>query len=208
MTNSSERLIVFDLDGTLVDSQKALLEAHEEAWTSVGLVRPSAEKILELIGLPLDHIMRTLDPNQDHALLVEAYQRAYKRTSESYESLFEGIPDLLNRRFRAAVATGKSQIGAERAVRRHGLCDRFELVLGGNAVPRPKPFPDMLTHIMERTGTQDLVMIGDTTYDLEMAQAAGVPAIGVSWGHHTTERLEEWAPVVDTVSALTALLSV
>jgi len=206
MTKSSDRLVVFDLDGTLVDSRRALLEAHKEAWTSLGLQCPDEQEILNLIGLPLNHTMRTLGPNEDHALLAEAYSCAYIETAKRYETLFNGMTALLERPFRAAVATGKSQKGANRAVKRHGLEDRFEIVLGGNSVPRAKPHPDMLEVIMKKSGTTDLVMIGDTTYDLEMAHAAGVQAIGVSWGHHSTERLRQWAPVVDTVQELTHLL--
>ena len=76
------------------------------------------------------------------------------------------------------------------------------MVLGGDSVPNPKPHPDMLHAIKEATGTKDLVMVGDTTYDLEMAHAAGVKAIGVSWGHHSVERLLKWAPVVHSVEEL------
>ncbi len=195
-------LVVFDLDGTLIDSTQALLKAQEAAWASVGCPCPPHEDILELIGLPLTHIMQTLGPDQDPQVLAEAYSRAYVETSAQYETLFDGMAELLQRPFRAAVATGKSQRGANRAVRHHGLEDRFEIVLGGNSVPRPKPNPDMLYAIMEATGTKDLVMLGDTTYDLEMAHAAGVKAIGVSWGHHSVERLSEWAPVVGSVEEL------
>ena len=152
--------------------------------------------------------MRTLAPDQDPEALVEAYSRAYLETSVQHERLFEGMAQLLARPFRAAVATGKSQRGAERAVNQHGLGQRFEIVLGANSVPRPKPNPDLLHAIMEATGTKDLVMIGDTTYDLEMAHSAGVKAIGVSWGHHSVARLREWAPVVDSVAALGKLLGV
>jgi len=195
-------LVVFDLDGTLIDSSRALLEAHEVAWTSFGLKRPPDREILDLIGLPLLHTMRTLAPDQDPAPLAEAYSRAYVDTSARYERLFDGMTELLASPFRAAVATGKSQNGAERAVQRHGLTQRFEIILGGNSVPRPKPNPDLLHAIMEACGTKDLVMIGDTTYDLEMAHAAGVRGIGVSWGHHSVERLLQWAPVVDSVEEL------
>jgi len=201
-------LVVFDLDGTLVDSTRALLGAHEAAWASVGLKRPSDEAILELIGLPLIHTMRTLAPEQDAEALAQAYSQAYGEIAPSCEQLFEGMAELLARPFRAAVATGKSQRGAERFVHQHGLGDRFEIVLGGNSVPRPKPNPDLLHAIMEATGTKDLVMIGDPTYDLEMAHAAGVKAIGVSWGHHSVERLRPWAPVVDSVDELGRLLGV
>lgn len=201
-------LVVFDLDGTVVDSTQALLKAHEVAWASVGLERPPDEDILELIGLPLVHTMRTLAPEQDPATLAAAYSRAYVEMSRQHERLFDGMAELLARPFRAAVATGKSQRGAERAVNQHGLESCFEVVLGADSVPRPKPNPDLLHAIMTATGTEDLLMVGDTTYDLEMAQAAGVKAIGVAWGHHSIERLREWAPVVDSVEDLGRLLGV
>jgi len=203
-------LVVFDLDGTVVDSTRALLEAHKAAWASLGLQRPPDETILDLIGLPLLHTMRTLAPEQDAEVLAEAYSRAYVKIAPGFERLFDGMADLLARPFRAAVATGKSQRGADRVVKQLGLRGRFEIVLGGNSVPRPKPNPDLLHAIMTatETGAEDLVMIGDTTYDLEMAQAAGVSAIGVSWGHHSVERLREWAPVVDSVEDLGRLLGV
>lgn len=197
-------LVVFDLDGTVVDSTQALLDSHDAAFASVGLERPSDEAILELIGLPLLHIMEVLAPDQDPAAMSEIYSQAYVRVAPQCERLFEGMSELLARPFRAAVATGKSQRGAERVVRQFDLEDRFEIVLGGDSVPRPKPNPDLLVAIMNSTGTSpgELVMIGDTTYDLEMAKAANVRAIGVSWGHHTVDRLRAWAPVVDSVAEL------
>ena len=195
-------LVVFDLDGTLIDSSKALLEAHEVAWSSMGLVRPPTQAILELVGLPLLDTMHILNPDADAQSLAERYSRAYAHAAETHEALFEGMTDLLALPFRAAVATGKSQNGADRAVKRHGLETRFEIVLGGNSVPRPKPHPDMLQAIMAATGVEELVMIGDTTYDLEMAHAAGVRAVGVSWGHHSVEQLRRWAPVVSSVDEL------
>ena len=93
------------------------------------------------------------------------------------------MKELLAKPFRAAVATGKSQRGANRAVNHHGFSDRFEMVLGGNSVPRPKPNPDMLWAIMEGTGTQDLVMIGDTTYDSKwpMLPASASGQLGTSF---------------------------
>ncbi len=201
-------LVVFDLDGTLIDSSRALLASHAVAWASQGRPCPPDAAILDLVGLPLLQTMRTLDPTADAEALAEAYSRAYVKASADHERLFEGVTELLAKPFRAAVATGKSQRGAERAVRQHGWTGRFEVVLGGNAVPRAKPHPDMLQAIMEATGTRDLVMVGDTTYDLEMAAAAGVRAIGVAWGHHSVERLRPWAPVVETMAALERSLGV
>ena len=154
--------------------------------------------------------MRTLGPDHDPEALAEVYSQAYVALAPDHERLFDGIRELLARPFRAAVATGKGQRGADRVVRQFGLHERFEIVLGGNSVPRPKPNPDLLYAIMEATDTraEDLVMIGDTTYDLEMAHTAGVKAIGVSWGHHAVERLRPWAPVVNSVEELGRLLGV
>ena len=200
-------LVVFDLDGTLIDSTRALLESHKAAWKSVGVKCPPKEEILGLTGLPLIEIMQKLGPDHDPMALAEVYSQAYVRASR-HECLFEGISDLLARPFRAAVATGKSQRGADRVVRHFGFENRFEVVLGGNSVSKPKPNPDLLFSIMKKTGTEDIVMIGDTTYDLEMAHAAGVRGIGVSWGHHPPEILKKWAPVVNSVKELGEILGV
>ena len=200
-------LVVFDLDGTLIDSTRALLESHKAAWKSVGVKCPPKEEILGLTGLPLIEIMQKLGPDHDPMALAEVYSQAYVRASR-HECLFEGISDLLARPFRAAVATGKSQRGADRVVRQFSFENRFEVVLGGNSVSKPKPNPDLLLSIMKKTGTKDIVMIGDTTYDLEMAHAAGVRGIGVSWGHHPPEILQKWAPVVNSVKELGEILGV
>ena len=199
-------LVVFDLDGTLIDSTQSLLAAHDFAWEKVGRPRPPAGAILELVGLPLIDTMKTLDPAADADALARAYSDAYSDTSKQYERLFDGVEQMLSLPFRAAVATGKSQRGAERAVYQHGLAGRFEIVLGGNSVARPKPYPDMLLAIREHTGADDLVMVGDTTYDLEMAQAAGARAIGVGWGHHSVDRLSGFGPVAETMAELKTFL--
>ncbi len=200
-------LVVFDLDGTLIDSTRALLESHKAAWKSVGVKCPPKEDILSLTGLPLVEIMQKLGPEHDPVALAEVYSHAYVKSAH-YECLFEGVSDLLAVPFRAAIATGKSQRGADRVVKQFGFENRFEVVLGGNSVSRPKPNPDLLFSIMEKTGTENIVMVGDTTYDLEMAHAAGVKGIGVSWGHHAPEVLQKWAPVVNTVKELGKMLSI
>ncbi|MEC7686957.1 MAG: HAD-IA family hydrolase [Candidatus Thermoplasmatota archaeon] len=200
-------LAVFDLDGTIIDSAEAILESHDAAWASVGVERPAKEDILSLTGLPLIEIMQKLGPEHDPVALARVYSETYVKANR-HEKLFEGITDLLARPFRAAVATGKSQRGADRVIKEFGFSGRFEVVLGGNSVSKPKPNPDLLFSIMEKTGTKNIVMIGDTTYDLEMAHAAGVKGIGVSWGHHTSEELRKWAPVVNSVEELRLLLKV
>ena len=200
-------LVVFDLDGTVIDSTQALLESHEAAWSSVGVQSPPREAILSLTGLPLIEIMKKLGPEFDPEELARVYSETYVKASR-HERLFDGIPELLAIPFRAAVATGKSQRGADRVVKEFGFEGRFEVVLGGNSVAKPKPNPDLLYSIMETTGTKDIVMVGDTTYDLQMARAAGVKGIGVSWGHHDSEELRKWASVADSVRELSDMLGV
>ena len=194
-------LVVFDLDGTLIDSSRSILESHKAAWKSVNAKCPPKEKILQLTGLPLIDIMQNLGHEYDPRALAKVYSQTYMEATR-HERLFDGITELLANNFRAAVATGKSQRGADRVIKHFGFEGRFEVILGGNSVPNPKPNPDLLFSIMESTGTKDLIMVGDTTYDLEMANAAGVRAVGVSWGHHPSELLREWAPVVNSVEEL------
>tara|TARA_B100000963_G_C22615729_1_gene667239 strand:+ start:1479 stop:2084 length:606 start_codon:yes stop_codon:yes gene_type:complete len=200
-------LVVFDLDGTLIDSSRSILESHEAAWKSVNAKCPPKEKILKLTGLPLIDIMQKLGPEYDPQALAKVYSQTYIEATK-HERLFDGVTELLANKFRAAVATGKSQRGADRVVRHFGFEGRFEVILGGNSVPNPKPNPDLLFSIMESTGTKDLIMVGDTTYDLEMANAAGVRGVGVSWGHHPSELLCKWAPVVNSVEELKQYLNV
>ena len=200
-------IVVFDLDGTLIDSSKSILESHKAAWSSVGAKCPPENEILKLTGLPLIEIMQKLGPEYEAKGLAKVYSETYVKATK-YEQLFEGVTELLANSFRAAVATGKSQRGADRVIQHFGFENRFEVVLGGNSVPNPKPNPDLLFSIMESTRTKDLIMVGDTTYDLEMANAAGVKSIGVSWGHHSTEELRKWAPVVDSFKELRHLLKV
>ena len=194
-------LVVFDLDGTLIDSRKSILESHKAAWKSINAKCPPEEEILKLTGLPLLEIMQKLGPMYDARALAKVYSLNYVKATR-HERLFDGVTELLARKFRAAIATGKSQRGADRVVKHFGFEGRFEIILGGNSVPNPKPNPDLLYSIMESAGTRNLIMVGDTTYDLEMANAAGVRGVGVSWGHHPSELLEKWAPVVDTVDEL------
>ena len=198
-------IVVFDLDGTLIDSSKSILESHKAAWSSVGAKCPPENEILRLTGLPLIEIMQKLGPEHDPKALAKVYSETYVKATK-YEQLFEGVTELLANSFRAAVATGKSQRGADRVIQHFGFENRFEVVLGGNSVPNPKPNPDLLYSIMEITKTNELIMVGDTTYDLKMAHLAGVKSIGVSWGHHSTERLSKWSPVAKSVKQLGEML--
>lgn len=205
-------LIIFDFDGTLSDSRHSIVLCFQGACRERGFEAPDEQVIAPLIGLPLVEMFpRSLGelgiPEID--ALVQSYRDLYVPIDLQHTSLFEGVPELLSGLAgrRMAIATSKSQQGAERSVGRAGLTHHFEMLVGHDSVARPKPNPDMIEFILERTGVapQDAVMVGDTTFDLEMADNAGVRAVGVSWGMHGAERLARWEVVQDMAGLRGAL---
>ncbi|WBY17553.1 HAD-IA family hydrolase [Erythrobacteraceae bacterium WH01K] len=194
------RLAVFDCDGTLVDGQAPVCDAMEAAFGAAGIAPPSRQSIRQIVGLSLPHAVRHLAPSladSEVAAIVERYKTSFREARERgevAEPLFAGIAELVER-LRAegwslAVATGKSRRGLEHCLQTHGLTDSFDSLQTADGHPS-KPDPTMLRTAMEETlaEPENTVMIGDTLYDMEMACAADVRAIGVSWGYHDTATL-------------------
>jgi phosphoglycolate phosphatase len=196
------RLAVFDCDGTLVDTQHAILAAMTAAWRAHGRSAPAPEAVRRIVGLPLVTAIAALLPDgdaEDHVVLAQHYKRAFKALRQSpgfHEPLFPGAVDALDALEAAdvvlGVATGKSRPGLVATLDRHGLVGRFVTLQTGDE-GSGKPSPDMLLRAMAETGAaaQDTVMVGDTVFDMKMAQNAGVTSVGVGWGYHDTEEL--WA---------------
>lgn len=195
------RLAVFDCDGTLVDSQANICVAMEEAFARAGLAPPPRTAIRRTVGLNLVEIMRTLLPDGDpalHAAMVQDYRTTFFRLRESgamlQEPLFDGMIDALDRLAAAGwifgVATGKSDRGLNHVLAQHGITARFVTLQTADRHPS-KPHPSMIELAMAEAGAvpQTTVMIGDTSYDMEMALAAGARAIGVGWGYHSIDDL-------------------
>lgn len=194
------RLAVFDCDGTLVDGQASICEAMDIAFAQTGLPAPDHHDVRRIVGLSLPQAIRLLAPDAEHALqvaAVDAYKQAY-RTSRMEgrleEPLFEGIAQLIDllqsTGWLLAVATGKSDRGLISCLDSHGIKDRFISLQTADRHPS-KPHPAMLQAALGDALAQpeNTVMIGDTTFDMDMAQAANVRAIGVDWGYHTTAEL-------------------
>ncbi len=196
------RLAVFDCDGTLVDGQAAVCEAMEIAFDRAALARPPRSAIRRIVGLSLPQAVRQLAldaSDADRALAVDAYRTAFRdsRTSGRLEEpLFDGIAGLLDRLVAAGwtlgVATGKSDRGLASCLAGHGIADRFATLQTADRHPS-KPHPAMLEAALFEVGAApgDAVMIGDTVFDVDMARAAGVRAIGVDWGYHAADELRE-----------------
>ena len=196
------RLIVFDCDGTLVDSQATIVACAQAAFLAEGLVVPTAEAVRRIVGLSLVEAVLQLMVEPDPAVaprLAEHYKTAfqdYRTRPEFHEPLFPGTRELLDqllaRDFALGVATGKAMRGLRSVLERHGLESHFVTLQTADLHPS-KPHPAMLQAAMAETGAAgaETMLIGDTTYDILMARAAGVVPIGVSWGNHAADELVE-----------------
>jgi phosphoglycolate phosphatase len=194
------RFIVFDVDGTLIDSQHTVVHCMSEAFVAHGLPAPAAAAIRATIGLKLDIAIASLLPEPDQArtlLVVEGYRTAFfalQDRPEHDEPLFPGTLEMLDALVHPeiflGIATGKNRRGLDRVLLRHGLAPRFHNLKTADDGPG-KPHPHLLEAAMAEVGAapEQTVMIGDTTYDVEMARAAGCVAVGVNWGNHEEERL-------------------
>ena len=195
------KLAIFDVDGTLSDSQAHILAAMTEAFRAVGLTPPPPAAVLAIVGLSLPVALARLAPEADaatQAAAVAAYKQSYfTGRAASPAPLYAGAKDcLLHLAGRAdwllAIATGKSRRGVNALIAHHGLEGLFTSAQVADDHPS-KPHPAMVLAALRVAGVeaQDAVMIGDTTFDIEMGRAAGVATIGVSWGYHPVSDLEK-----------------
>jgi len=194
------KLAVFDCDGTLVDGQADVCWAMARAFERAELSPPPAKEVRRIVGLSLGAAMRHLAPDledRQYRDLTEFYKSSYRARREEGlldEPLFDGIADLLRALHTSgwtlAVATGKSDRGLVACLETHGIRHLFASLQTADRHPS-KPHPAMLEAALFEAAANpaQAVMIGDTTFDIEMARAAGVRSIGVSWGYHQPSEL-------------------
>ncbi len=194
------RLIVFDCDGTLVDSQHNIVLAMRRAFAMNDLPEPEAQAVLRTVGLSLDYAMAALWPAggfQLRSSLVEDYRRASQQlralgTPESplYDGAAEAIIGLNGAGYMLGVATGKSRRGLRNMLENFDLAHYFITLQTADDAPS-KPHPGMVEQAMAEAGVTagETVVVGDTSFDMEMAANAGARAVGVSWGYHEAEEL-------------------
>lgn len=214
------RLALFDCDGTLADSQHEIVTAMNEAFAACGLDSPPAHFVRSIIGLSVPRAVRTLAPHLDpdrQDRLGDAYRDAYfaARTAAGAqpEPLYDGIVPMLDQLtadgWLLGIATGKSQRGLIRLLTAHGILDRFVTLQTADFHPS-KPDPAMVHAALAETGcaAQSTVVIGDTSFDMAMARAAGAEALGVVWGYHDPAELSAHGArmVADQVADLPSLL--
>jgi phosphoglycolate phosphatase len=208
------RLLVFDWDGTIIDSAATIVECIREASRELGLEVPEAARASHVIGLGLHDAMRIAVPGlpaQRYPEFVASYRRHFLEREDSMQ-LFDGMRHLLmnlSRTHILAIATGKSRRGLDRALDACQLKRYFAASRCADET-NPKPHPAMLLEIMEElhTESKNVLMTGDTSHDMEMARAAGVDALAVTYGAHSEEGLRACEPLgcFSTVNQLQAWL--
>lgn len=216
------QLAVFDLDGTLVDTPRAIVETFTATFTSLGVEEPDPGAVRATIGLPLEQAfgqLRNLPPEHEQVTRgVRQYQIHFKELilPRAPELLFPGVADgldtLRHQGILLAVATSKFHASADALLKAAGLRDHFAEVVGADQVTHPKPHPESGLLILETLGVPagQAVMVGDTTHDLRMAQAAGMRSIAVTYGIHGVAELATAEPTwtADTFDEVVKLLGV
>lgn len=212
----SFKVVIFDWDGTVVDSVEHIADSLHQAATELGFPAREREAYRDIIGLGIIEALEALYPglNRDEIQAIrEGYGRYFFSRKTTPMTVFQGMTELLAD-LRAdgrgcAVATGKSRKGLDVALGSSGLAERFHITRCADET-RSKPDPLMLEEIVDHFGIapSDAVMIGDTRYDLDMARRIGMPSLGVEWGVHDREELGRYGPlgVAATVTELRSLL--
>lgn len=210
---SDLRLVIFDVDGTLVDSQSHIAAAMEAAFAGEGLPVPPHDEVLGVVGLSLPVAIAQLAPDlppAQAARMQDTYREAFfsLRVGNGASPLFPGtvaalevlaaVEDTL-----LGIATGKSKRGLDHILEAHGLARHFVTLQVADYHPS-KPHPAMVQAALDETGVapQHAVMIGDTEYDIEMGRAAGVHTLGVRWGYHPAARLASADALVSSFADL------
>lgn len=192
----SLKLVIFDCDGTLVDSQHMIVTAMTRAYGAHGIALPERERLLSIIGLSLTEAFTALGNGTARfpvASLAEHYKLAFhalRDSGEHMEPLYPGAAEVIEALAQRddialGIATGKSQRGVRLVLKHHGLLDHFITIKTADDAPS-KPDPGMVIGAMREAGVEaaDTVVVGDTVYDIAMARAAGATALGVTWGYH------------------------
>ena len=190
------KYLVFDFDGTLADTTEGILKTTEATLQRMGLPAAEASVVQQAIGLPLQGSLRAAGVPEDRIdEAVDVYHELFYNVAPKHITIFpgvkEGLETLAEKGFRMAIATSRGEPSLVSLLTEHGIRQYFEVLGTTGCVERPKPAPDLVLWVLDRFGAspEEAMVIGDTTYDIEMGSAAGCSTCAVSYGNHSVERL-------------------
>lgn len=202
------KAVFFDFDGTLADTAPGILKTMEQTFKDMGVAIPKEEDMLSTIGLRLDLALQKLGNFSDEKAQEAAaiYRKNFVTFELGYITIFPKVKETLqvlkSRNIRMAVATSRGINSLGSICERHGIKEYFETCVTYNDNLPPKPAPDMVLALLERMNLQkdEALVVGDTTFDIEMGNRAGCKTIAVTYGNHPLPRLLEANPtyVIDT----------
>ena len=200
--NMNKKLILFDYDGTIVDSARMIVKGAIEAFRMCGLPDPDPNKVRENIGKPLATALDAYAPKGyeiNPEMISNAYRKWYAeqgRLGLQDEPLYPGMVELINdlknhKEFNIGVATNKSRIALDNGLNKHNLSELFDITLTMEEA-NPKPDPDMAIQAMSKLNIEkkSTVIVGDTINDIGLGVNAGINSIGVAWGYNSIEMLK------------------
>ncbi|MEJ2142054.1 MAG: HAD-IA family hydrolase [Gammaproteobacteria bacterium] len=206
------RMIVFDWDGTLMDSEARIVGCLRAAMADINLPDQPDSQLKNVIGLGLREALQRLYPEgteKEHTELTNRYRYHFLEASSIPSMLFDGATTLLEKLnhqgYFVTIATGKGRIGLDKVLEETGIADLFHYTRCADET-RSKPHPQMIEELMDWCGVEphETLMVGDTEYDLQMAENAGAHSLAVSYGVHDKDRLLACSPL-DCVDSMTEL---
>ncbi len=212
------RLVIYDLDGTLIDSTEAIVETFNTILRDEGLPTPEPGVIESLIGEPMPNILKRILPPERQGQVQrfwDAYIPVYARISPQKTRILPGVTETLtdfqHRGLKQTIATQKKGAVATRVLRELDLLKQLDLILGIDDVAHPKPAPDIIELTLKHMGVgpEEAVFVDDTTVGLEAGKNAGVHTVGVTTGPHDRKKLETLEPdyVISGLAELRRIIS-
>lgn len=209
------KAILFDLDGTLTDSGEGIMKCAKLALEHYGIPVPELEALRVFVGPPLhDSFVRFGVPEEEAANAIAIYRSRYLTVGKFENFPYPGIEDLLKdlkaRGFRLYVATSKLESTSIEILDHFGLSQYFDMICGATMGTSRSSKASVIAWLLEQTGLKDnMIMVGDTAFDVIGAKAHGIPTIGVSWGYGTVADMEQAGAIAiaHTMDQLKALLN-
>jgi len=209
-------IILFDLDGTLIDSTEAILESFHNSFDVHGYPHADDEDIKALIGHPLDVMYRELGVDEEKvAAFVDTYKEHYRKISTQKTILLENAREAIEEASKIAtlgIVTTKTGKYSQVLMEHFGVMDKFDVLIGREDVINPKPHAEPILKALEQldSDAKDIWMIGDTSMDLISAKNAGIKAIGLLSGYDSKETLEQYSDIIlcDSLEAISYLRSI